>query len=125
MQYTYPEERYRRSNSDIILPNDFKISSLKGGENYKYLGILETEDTKKMKEKVKAEYLRRTRKVLESKLNSGNIFKAINTWAVSHFRYSDAFIDWIKEEISIIDGRTRKLLTMHKAHHPKDDVHRM
>ena len=83
-------------NCDIMLPNDLIIKR----ENYKYLGILEAEyiNTKKMKEKVKAEYLRRTRKVLESKLSSGNLFKAINTWAVSLFCYSAAFIDWTKEE---------------------------
>ena len=59
-------------NCDIMLPSDLKISSLKEGENCKYLGILEAEDIKikKMKEKVKAEYLRRTRKVLELKFNS-------------------------------------------------------
>ena len=68
-----------------MLPNDLKIFSLKEGENYKYLGILEVEDIniKKMKEKVKAEYLRHTRKVLESKLDGGNLFKAINTWTMS------------------------------------------
>ena len=43
-------------NCDLMLPNDLKISTLKEGKNYKYLGILEAEDinTKKMKEKVKA-----------------------------------------------------------------------
>ena len=63
-------------NCDIMSPNDLKISSLKEGKNYKYLGILEAEDikTKNMKEKVKAEYLRRTRKVLDLKLNNGNLF---------------------------------------------------
>ena len=67
-------------NCDIMLPNDLKIFSLKEGENCKYLGIFEAEDinTKKMKGKIKAEYLRRTRKVLESKLNGRNLFKAIN-----------------------------------------------
>ena len=85
----------KNQNCDIMLPNDLKISSLKEGENNRYLGILEAEEknTKQMKEKVKAKYLRRTRKVLESKLDSGNLFKAINTWAVSVFRYSAAFID--------------------------------
>ena len=82
-------------NCGIMLTNDLKISSLKEGESYKYLGTLEAEDinTKKTKEKVETEYLRRTRKILESKLNSGNLFKAINTWAVFFFRYSAAFID--------------------------------
>ena len=44
---------------------------------------------------------------------------------MSFFCYSAAFIDWKKEEISEIDGGYRKLLTLHKAHHPKDDVHRL
>ena len=110
-------------NYDIILLNDPKVSSLKEGENYKYRGIFKAEDinTKQMKEKVEAEYLRRTIKVLESKLNRGNLFKAINTWPVPLFRYSAASVDWKKEKISETDRRTRKLLNMHKAQHPKDD----
>ena len=68
-----------------MLTNDLKISSLKECEKYKYLGILEIEDinARKMKEKVKAKYLRRTKKVFESKLNSGKLFKHINIRAVS------------------------------------------
>ena len=67
-------------NYDIILPNNLKISSLKEAENYKYPGILEAENinTRKMNEKVKTEYLGCTRKVLESKCNGENLFKAIN-----------------------------------------------
>ena len=42
---------------------------------------------------------------------------------MSLFRYSFAFIDWTKEEITETDRRTRKLLTIYKTHHPKDDVH--
>ena len=40
-----------------MLPNNLKIFSLKKGENYKYLGILEAKDinTKKMNENVKTE----------------------------------------------------------------------
>ena len=40
-------------NCDIMLSNNLKISSIKEGENYRYLGILETEDinTKKIKAK--------------------------------------------------------------------------
>ena len=94
-----------------MLPKDLKIFSLKEGENYKYLEILEAKEinSKKMKKKVKAEYLRLTRKVLYLILNSGNLFEAINTWAVSLYRYPAAFIDWPKEQISEIDRRTRKL----------------
>ena len=75
-----------------------------------------------MKEKVKAEYLRRVRKVLETKLNGGNIIKGINTCTVSLLRYSAAFIDWICTELTQLDRRTRKLMTMHNALHPKSNV---
>ena len=74
---------------------------------------------------VKKEYLRRVRKVLESKLNGGNLIKAINTWAVSLLRYSAAFIDWNMAELEKLDRRTRKLMTMHGALHPKSDVDRL
>ena len=47
-----------------------------------------------MKEMVKTEYLRRVHKVLDTKLNGGNIIKEINKWAVSLRRYSTALIDW-------------------------------
>ena len=82
-------------------------------------------DAKKIKEKVKTEHLRRTKNVLGSILNSGNFFKAINTWTVSLFRYSAVFIDWKMEEISENNKRTRKLLTRHRAHHHKDDAYRL
>ena len=56
-----------------------------------------------MKEKVKAEYLRHTTKVVDSKLNSRNLFKTVNTWAVSVFYYSAASVDWKKYKIPEID----------------------
>ena len=76
-------------NYDIMLPNDFKISLLKKGENYKYLGTCEAEDinTKEMKEKVKGPY---AQQILL--LKSGNFFKAVNTQVVSLLHYSAAFI---------------------------------
>ena len=74
-----------------------------------------------MKGKVKKEYLRRTRKLLETKLNSRNLIKGINTWAVPIIRYSGPFLKWTKKELRQIDQRTRKLMTMHKALHPRDD----
>ena len=97
------------------------------GDTYKYLGIIEADRIKSqdMKEKIKQEYLRRTRKVLETKLNSGNLIKAINTWAVSLVRYSAAFVDWTNAELESLDRQTRKLMTMHGALHPKSDVDRL
>ena len=66
------------------LPNQCKIRTLGEKETYKYSGILEADTIKqvKMKEKIKKEYLRRTRKLLETNLCSRNLIKGINTWAV-------------------------------------------
>ena len=51
------------------LPNQDKIRTLAENETYKYLSILGAETIKQveMKEKIQKEYLRRTRKLLETK----------------------------------------------------------
>ena len=76
------------------LPNGKVNNSLEEGESYKYLGVLETDEmmVNEMRDKAKKEYSRRVRKVLESKGNSGNVFKVINTWILSMVRYSTVFL---------------------------------
>ena len=68
----------------IELPNHDNIRTLGENETYKYLDILEADTIKQveMKNKIRKEYLRRTRKLLETKLSSRNLIKGINTWAV-------------------------------------------
>ena len=85
-----------------------------------YLGILETETIKQveMKDKFQKEYLRRTRKLLETKLYSRNVIKGINTWAVPLVRYPGRFLKWTRNELKQMDQRTRKLMTLH----PGDSV---
>ena len=87
-------------NCDILLQNNLKIFSLKERWELQVSRKTWAEDinTKKMKEKLKTEYLKRTRKVLDSKLNSENLLRVINTWEVSLFCYSAVYIDWKKEE---------------------------
>ena len=65
------------------------------------------------------------RKILETKLNGNNMIKGINTWAIALLRYSAAFLEWTKLEKEELDRDTRKLLTIHKALHPKSDVDRL
>ena len=78
-----------------------------------------------MKDKVTKEYKRRVRKILETKLNAGNLIKGINTWAVSLLRYSVTFMNWTKFEMEQLDRQTRKLMTMHNALDPKSNVDRL
>ena len=113
----------RHLTDGIELPNQDKIRTLAENETYKYLGILEADTIKQveMKNKIPKEYLR-TRKLLETKLNSRNL---INTSAVSLVRFSGPFRKWTSDELRQMDQRTRKLMTMHKALHPREDVDRL
>ena len=63
--------------------------------------------------------------LVETKLCSRIFIKGINTWVVSLVRYSGPFLKWTSEELMQMDQRTRKLMTMHKALHPRDDVDRL
>ena len=111
----------------IELPYGKVIKSLQEGESYKYLGILEADKflEERMKLNVSKEYIRRLRKVLKSKLNGGNLLRGVNAWAVSLLRYSAAFVSWRKSEVQAIDRKTRKLVTVYGALHPKSDVDRL
>ena len=75
-----------------------------------------------MKGKVKKEYCRRVRKVLETKLSIGNVFKAIKIWEVSVVRYFAAFLGWSRLQLEEIDRRPRNLLTIHNGFHSKGIV---
>ena len=84
----------RRITDGMELPNQDKIRTFGEKETfYKYLVILEADTIKQveMKDKIQKEYLRRTRKLPETKLSSRNLIKEINTWAVPLIRYSDLF----------------------------------
>ena len=65
------------------------------------------------------------RKIVKTKLNGRNIVKGINTWAIPVLGYLAPFLSWTKTELQSIDGKTRKLLTMHNGLHPRSDVDRL
>ena len=110
-------------NNNMEQPNQDKIKTLAENETYKYLGTLEADTIKQveMKDKIQKEYLRRTRKLLETKLNRRNLIKGINTCAVPLVRYPGPFLKWTRDELKQMDQRTRKLMTMHKALHPSEE----
>ena len=78
-----------------------------------------------MKNKIKQEYYTRVKKVLRSQLNSGHMTTAINAWAVAKIRYGAGILQWTKEEAREMDRKTRKILTMNKALHPRADIDRL
>ena len=101
----------RHLTDGMELPNQYKIRMLAGNETYKYLGILETDNIKQvqMKDKIQKEYLRRTRKLLETKLSNRNLIKRINTLAVPLVDIPDPFSSgpemnlnkWTKEQENV------------------------
>ena len=64
-------------NEGIELPNQEKIRTPGEKETYKYFRILEADTIKgvETKEKIKKDYLRRTRKLLETKVHKINFSK--------------------------------------------------
>ena len=61
----------RHRTDGMELPNQDKIRTLAENETYKCLGILVADTFKQveMKDKIQKEYLKRTRKLLETKLS--------------------------------------------------------
>ena len=86
----------RHMTDAMELPNQDKIRTLGESETYKYVGILEADTIKQveMKDNTRKEYLRRTRKLHETKLSTRNFIKGINTWAVPLVRYAGPFLKW-------------------------------
>ena len=91
-------------------------------ENYKYLGVTEGDGIQHSSMK---ECFRRVRSILRSKLNARNRIDTINCLALPVVTYSFAIINWSLTEIKKVDTKIRKLLTMHRMHHPKSDVNRL
>ena len=54
-----------------------------------------------------------------------NLVNGKNTWAVPLVRNSGPFLKLTREELKQMDQRTRKLPTMRKALHPRNDVNRL
>ena len=104
-----------RSRS-IELPDGKAIEEV-DEDGYKYLGVLEGAGimSKEMKNIVRKEYLRRVKKVAESRLYAGNLVGAVNSWAVSVVRYTAGILEWTASELKAMDVKTRKRLTMNNA----------
>ena len=117
----------RHLTNGMELANQDMIRTLAENEPYKYLGILEADTIKQvqMKIKIQKEYLRRTRKLLVTKISRRKLIKGIKTWAGLLVRYPGPFLKRTRNELKQMDKRTRKLMTMHKALHPRDDVDRL
>ena len=84
--------KMEEGTDDMIMPDGGEIKAMNEDSEYRYLGVLESDRVKneKVKTMVCDEYKRRLRSMLKSKLNVGNLVKAIKYIAtmcsVQHIR---------------------------------------
>jgi hypothetical protein len=114
-------------SQNLVIDFNREIQELEQGKTYKYLGIEESEciQHQQMKERLKQEYRRRLRMILNSELNARNKITAIGALPVPVLMYNFGIINWRNEEMRQINRKTRKMLTMYKMHHPKADIDRL
>ena len=127
MEFVNNEERKGcQQRSDCYASYGNTIKCIEEGSGYKYLGIVEVDGIKleEITDQISKEYVGRLR-IVKSKRNGGNIISAINSRAVSIIRYGAGIIGWTKADLQALDRKTRKMLTMYGAHHPKADVDRL
>jgi hypothetical protein len=96
-------------------------------DTYKYLGCEQSrkiEDTV-IRERLKKEFFCRLEKLCKSGLNSKNLFKAINTFAIPVISYSFGIVKWTPTALDTINTKIRTTLTKHRMHHPKSAIERI
>ena len=62
---------------------------------------------------------------LKANLYRRNLIKGLNASADPLVRYSVLFLKWTTEEVREMNQRARKLMTMRKTLHPRDDVNKI
>ena len=114
------------SNEPLTI-NGSKITLLKLGDHYKYLGIDEniSYDGPMNKEKISKEYLPRVKKIWTSELSDYNKATANNTFATPVITPTVGIVDWTIAEIEQLDIKTRKKLTLSGSFHPNSDIDKL
>ena len=114
-------------NTDALLVNGLKLSPIGPHDSYRYLGLDECVEYNDVlnKERVSTEYFRRVRKVWSSELSSYNKCVAHNAFAVPVITPTFGILTWTKEDLHLLDVKTRKLLCLHGSFHINGDVDRL
>lgn len=104
-----------------------KIDAIEPTEYYKYLGVeqCQTIDHTKAKGKIKNLFNSRLKTLMKSSLNSKNLTKAVNTFAIPILTYSFGIINWSKTELEALERNLRTTLTKFNKHHPKSACERI
>lgn len=120
-------EKGKWTQSEPMTIGSELLDNLEQNETYKYLGFHQSNklDHTKIKQELKQQYVKRLKNLLKSYLNSNNLFKAINTYAISTLTYSFGIIKWTPTDLNNLEITTRKLMSTYRKHHPKSCIERM
>ena len=77
-----------------------------------------------MKEKIQKEFYKRVRQLKPSKLHDGKTIKAINSQSVFLVRYSARILKWTKDELKVMDRKTREIMTTNRMFTPQSGIDR-
>ncbi|XP_064072076.1 uncharacterized protein LOC113393371 [Vanessa tameamea] len=116
-----------------IVPNSYILESgniiepLEEEATYKYLGFQQARNInqKETKNSLKTKFKHRLNILFRSQLNSHNLFKAINSYAIPVLTYSFGIINWSQCELHNLQRMINTTLTAHRKHHPRSCVQRM
>ncbi|XP_055380732.1 uncharacterized protein LOC129611562 [Condylostylus longicornis] len=114
------EIEYQTSSQDIIKAMD-------ENDVYKYLGMQQTKQTNhvEIKRSLRNSFRARLTSIMKTSLNSKNLCKAINTYAITLITYSAGVIKWNATDLEGLDRLVRTELTRYRYHHPKAAVERV
>jgi hypothetical protein len=95
--------------------------AMKEGDIYKYLGHMQTKQTKhaQMKQQLGSEYLQCSKSTLKTKLSGKNTIKAINTYAIPVITFRFGIVKWTPTNLENLQIRARALLTGYRIHRPR------
>lgn len=113
-------EPYTLSTGEIVEPLD---------ENtyYKYLGFQQAHQISHnhTKSEVTRKFRHRLNTILKSQLNSRNIVKAINTYAIPILTYTFGIIKWSQTDLIKLQRTINTTMTAHRKHHPRSCIQRL
>ena len=78
-----------------------------------------------MKKELRENFEGRVKQILKTSLNSKNITKAINTYAVPVLTYSFGIVRWNDTELEELERRVRIWMTENRWWHPKSAIERL
>ena len=117
------DQREQEGNGNRV---DEQMHIMGPNDVYKYLGYEQNRRTEhtKIKQNLRETIQKRVRKISETKLNSRNLTKAINTFVVPLLTYSFGVMKWTATEVDDIKRQIRKILVDTRKLHPKSAIER-